>query len=322
MTPASVFPSSPYTVAPMTIERALLFWRFGITLLAAACILAGCESTVALEPEFDPVLQLDATFTAGDPLPQIRVRRSFPIAGADVIDVPDEELWARGADVRLTRNGTPVALAEHAPGRFRAVSGEAPVQPDDTFAVEVHWEQLTARAVAVVPVLDAERIRLSVGGAVRMQHDVVLRDMRDGTRDTLHAYGMHARLALPGPPAVTHVQLVTASELELEARYGNVSGLVPSRNLEGYESFYREGEPDSLIYSKPVFTYVDEGEGPPGAVEVRAVVVVPEPIYCDYMRTGSSMFTPVTVTNVEGGVGLFIGAARDTLTARVPLRIG
>src|SRR5690625_5440192 len=35
---------------------------------------------------------------------------------------------------------------------------------------------------------------------------------------------------------------------------------------------------------------------------------IPEPIYVDYIRSYSDEFVTNTVTNAEGGVGLFIGA--------------
>ena len=54
--------------------------------------------------------------------------------------------------------------------------------------------------------------------------------------------------------------------------------------------------------------------------EARIIVdiIVAEPIYGDYVRNQSDFFTPVTITNVDGGVGLFIGAVRHRTVQEVP----
>lgn len=284
--------------------------------------LSACEGPFEVEPDYEPLLQLDATITAGAPLPEIRVRRTFRVTGADEVVVPEDELWADGASVILRRDGEPVALTERAPGRFVPTTDTPPARRGDHFTIDVAWEDLRAHAEARVPGTDADDFSLEVESPAEFP-DLVLRNAGTGSRDTLRVYGVGVRFAYPTPPPVVLLQLATLTELELSETYGELNGLVPSSSPHSYVPFFEdEVGAEGIAYDKSIYDYrlrQESGTEEPDTVEVRAVLVVPEPIYGDYVRTGSDALTPVTVTNVEGGAGLFIGATRDTLAVRLPL---
>lgn len=300
---------------------------YGLACAAALLLLSACEGPFEVEPDYEPLLQLDATITAGSPIPEIRIRRTFRVTGSDEVIVPEDELWAAGASVVLRRDGERIALEEVAPGRFVPAAGTPPAQRGDHFAIDVTWESLVARAEASVPDTANGDFSLEVGTPAEFP-DLVLRNTSTGSHDTLRVYGVHARLAYPTPPPVVLLQLATVSELELSGTYGETNGLTPSLSPEAYVSFFEdEVGVGRIAYDTSVYDYSlrqesgteGSGTGEPDTMEVRAVLVVPEAIYGDYVRTGSDALTPVTVTNVEGGVGLFIGATRDTLAVRLPL---
>lgn len=293
-----------------------------LAFIVALLSLSACEGPFEVEPDYEPLLQLDATITAGAPLPEIRVRRTFRVTGADEVVVPENELWAAGASVVLRRDGEPVALTETAPGRFVPTTDTPPVQRGDHFTIDVAWENLRAHAEARVPDTDADDFSLEVGTPTELPH-LVLRNAGTGSRDTLRVYGARVRFAYPIPPPVVLLQLATLTELELSETYGEINGLVPSLSPEAYVPFFEdEVGVGGIAYDKGVYDYrlrQEPGTEETDMMEVRAVLMVPEAIYGDYVRTGSDALTPVTVTNVEGGVGLFIGATRDTLTVPLPL---
>lgn len=293
-----------------------------VALPISLLMLSACEGPFEVEPDYEPLLQLDATITAGAPLPEIRVRRTFRVTGSDEIVVHEDQLWADGASVILRRNSEPVALEETAPGRFVPATGATPVQRGERFTIDVAWEDLRVRAEARVPDTEVGGFSLDVETPTRFP-DLVLRNAGTGSRDTLRVHGVRARFAHPTPPPLALLQLATITELELSEQYGNLNGLVPSFSPEAYVTFFEdEVGAGGIAYDKSVHDYRlrrEPGAEEPDTMEVRAVLVVPEAIYGDYVRTGSDALTPVTVTNVEGGVGLFIGVTRDTLAVRLPL---
>lgn len=282
-------------------------------------ILNGCESPVALEVEAEPLLQVDATFFSGAPFPVVKVRRTFKATGTDRFEVTEDQIWAEGATVQLLRNSQLVVVAEIAPGRFEAQDKAQVVLPGDTFRVAVQWKDLQASAVAAVPEFEKQNIHVSIASPIRTAN-TRLRNVNTGLIDTLATYVATVNLHQDTRPEVELIQIASASERTLEENYGNVSGIAPSDRPLSFTAFFQEdATSDSISLTKQVFEYQSTDDERSTEMVVKVVSVVPEPIYGDYIRTQSDFFTPVTVTNVEGGVGLFIGAKRDTLTYVVPL---
>lgn len=88
-----------------------------------------------------------------------------------------------------------------------------------------------------------------------------------------------------------------------------------------YNSFILEELNGEFEYERIVYSYFplrSQSDGDKNII-LRVVAVVPEDIYADYVRVSSSFLLPATVTNVKNGVGLFIGARRDTMYISIPL---
>lgn len=280
-------------------RRFHLFAAF--VLMVSAYVTAGCERVVHLEAEDNPLIQLDAAFVSGEPVPEIRVRRTFGLTGTRPFRVNPEDLWAEDARLELRRNGSIVVLNETAPGRFAALQ-EAPVAAGDVFEAEVRWRDQLASATALVPAVDAE-ISVVVD-TLRRVGEMVYRDELTGRQDTLSHFQAEVEVSAGLLNEVQLVLVTSSSELHL---FG--SSAPPWRLGLPYSTVYGDEIGTALLQLvRPVSVFRPASATGIGTEEIFVSVIVPQPIYGDYMRTRSDFFTPVTVTNVTGGVGLFFGA--------------
>lgn len=130
--------------------------------------------------------------------------------------------------------------------------------------------------------------------------------------DTLDVYQTTLRLQQEIPYSMAVLQALSSSEqaasfmyYEFFARYSDPSRYTPHFLEENGFQFDAERTINAF------YLYDIEKENR-AEKSIRIVMLVPESIYGDYVLLTSNYIVPAIVTNVEGGVGLFVGARRDT----------
>lgn len=277
-------------------------WACFVILLAFVCSSASCELDTIVDAEHEPVLQIDTVFFSDEPLPVIRVRQSYRTArkgGKFLVD--RETLQVSGADIELHRNGEPVSVTEEAPGHYRP-DVDVTTRAGDHFEIYVRKDGMQAKAVAVVPDHPVDNIVIEPAGEI----EVI------GARGDL-AVQFH----FPFMPEFAALRVYSEEDRE-EGQGWNHTLNSGSGNLS-YQAYYgrdHHGEEQlSVTHSSTfVFPHEEEDLGQQKTIlfPFYVDIVIPEPIYETWHRhrTNYGDFTPLTVTNVEGGVGMFIGAIR------------
>ncbi|MEX0778642.1 MAG: hypothetical protein WD491_06805 [Balneolales bacterium] len=281
-------------------------------------LFTGCEFDADLEAAHDPLLQVDAVFFNGEPFPEIRVRRTFNITGSSEYTVPDDQIWASGASLTVQRDNAVIAMQEHQPGRFLPEFEQPPVKKGDQFEINVKWEDLIAKSFAVVPdVVTTGAINLETNPLILQPDYYRVRDQQTDEIDSLVHYTAEIMYSQNIIPSMSAVALNSRSEIDVREEHGEslLLGRI-NREMFDYVNFFGdELEGLGQIRFNKILNFFYEKENDPDEKEVvvQAVIVIPEPIYADFSRTHSDYFSPITVTNVNGGAGMFIGAIRDTL---------
>jgi hypothetical protein len=273
----------------------------------------GCTLPAEIEVDAEPVLHIEAVLYAGYPVPEILVRQTFQATGTDPFSIPRDALWATGASVELKRNGESVSVEETAPGRFRPVDASEIVRQGEVYDLAVDWEGRSASATARIPRFDTNVV-LEVRAAIeRVDEPVRLHNFETDRIDSLSVYYVRFELIQAEHPPVALFQVTTPDELRIEETYGVVGTVIEYEHPPTYRAFYRsETGLDSIVLSHTLVE-IEPYQVQPTETAVRVIRVIPEEIYQAFAQTRSDFFAPVTVTNVQGGVGLFIGAVRDTL---------
>lgn len=293
--------------------------------LSLMLFLSSCVVESHIDEPAEPVLQIDATLVAGQAIPEIKIRKGFKATGPEPFEVPKEDLWAEGAEVALMHNGEIIDLYEHSPGRFHPSDASVEVIAGQSYSIEVSWDGLDASATADVPLFNLDIHEINISEPVLLPEHLVLYysppsgSMEGGRYDTLLNY--QSRVSIN--QAVQHksaiFQIASTSELSAINFYSMFS--VVQGDPEKYTTIYNDDVTSSLTYETDVSAYFDINSSPESRDKLtsRIVAVVPENIYADYSRVESTYFTPITITNVENGVGLFIGAVRDTVYIDIPI---
>jgi len=274
----------------------------GVALMCAAAWTAvSCEMNATVDADHEPVLQIDAVFYSDEAMPVIRVRQSFHTArkGGKFL-VEKEALEISGADIELLRNGEPVSVTEESPGHYQPDT-EIIVEAGDHFEIHVHKDGMQASALAAVPDHPIDRIAITTDEVV---------DAVWGRGD------VPVQFHFPFMPEFTAIRIYSEEDTD-DAEQSNL-WLNGGGNVN-YRSYYASdhaGEDElSITHSLRLQFPANEED----IDQQRTILfpfyvdmVIPEPIYETWHRHKFNYgdFTPLTVTNVEGGVGLFIGAVR------------
>ena len=247
-------------------------------------------------------------------MPEVRVQQSFEINGDDQI-VENEALWAEGARVTLRRGNpeapTEIELIEGKPGRFTAPEGTPPPRRGEALTLDVRWRELSAQATAHIP--DPQGTwQVTVNYFRPEDRPLMLYNHETAQVDTFYAFSGGLAAHNADPPALFFGAVTLPSTEALRARYTGTGVLLPNP-----------------FYSAPFDFEADRGfsmgfsafsaQETPEAFEVEAILVTPEPIYGEYLATRSDPLAPLTITNVENGAGLVVGAVRDTVRITVPV---
>lgn len=275
-----------------------------LLLLTALWTTLSCEMSTAIEAEHEPVLQIDAVFYADEPLPVIRVRQSFRTARTDGKFLVDTEaLEISGADIELYRNGKSVSITEESPGHYQPDAGII-AAAGDRFEIRVHKNGMNAKATALVPDYPVNRIDINPATEV---------DAIWGAAE------VSFRFHFPFMPPFTAIRVYSEED----------SSLVQSRNLryQTHSAGDYAGEEELAVThtSRFQFPFEEEDVGLKKTFRLPFYVdvVMPEAIYETWHRhrTNYGGVTPLTVTNVEGGVGLFFGTVRLHLELETELTV-
>jgi hypothetical protein len=306
--------------------------RHCLSFLLLALTAVSCVEESFLDVPAERMLQVDAVFYLNAPLPVIQVRHAFKATGNEPFQFNRTERWTLGANVQLRAwnpSATPIdtiviALTEVQPGRFRPLQTSLRVMQSMHYEVHVTWDGLTASAKAVIPRYDRRGLSITNENP-RFARRSIFRNLIDPSQvdsppiaDTLDIYASRVKISYTATSAFMAVQYGTDHEFIGLGKY-----LYFDRDLVDpsvYRHLYLDERNPRFELSRDVFglypylSSIDDRE----PATLRVVVVVPEDIYADYARTDGDFLLPATPTNVKNGVGLFIGAVRDTVYYVIP----
>ncbi|MEO9474553.1 MAG: hypothetical protein ABJG41_03440 [Cyclobacteriaceae bacterium] len=282
-----------------------------------------CTKTLDIDARHKSVLQVDAVFYADEPLPIIEIKQSFESTGTQIYEIPYSEILVGGASVELKRNGEVLAVSEESKGVYKGVSDDT-VRMGDVFEIEVIHEGRLVTSRAVVPDFPIENISFSEEEVATFELLEAL--TRDSIPDTVALFTgePQVKAVVPFIPEFMAFEYYSVDDEKAEEIY-------QLRYLGEVNGFYGYGEGylkknfvglDSLILYRDLFSYFPEDERPPENTHVLNVgfdIVIAEAIYGEFHNRTSGTIVPITVTNIEGGVGLFFGAIRKTGFRQVPV---
>lgn len=311
-----------------------LKFNYIISYFALFITLSGCVvDDRYLDEKSEPMLQIDATLFAGEPISEIKVRRVFDIHGSSPFEIDRNHLWAENASVRLYEvssdesgsGSQQIPLRERSlqPGRFEPVDPDFRVNSKMKYILNVEWHDLSASATASIPDYRIDELKINTS------HPALLPDTLLFARE---------QIGFGPPPVDTLIVYITELEIEQFIPYNHVSYQIATntemvaleryprfrfdvRNPLNYQSVNIEENGNRFKHQQIMHGYFDANSSidDRNEVVVRVVMIVPESIYGDYIEADPSYLVPVFISNVEGGAGLFIGAVRDTVEVRVPI---
>ncbi len=303
--------------------------RFPIIVCLA---LAACDGIRSVDEPAERLLQVDAVFYAWAPVPEIEVRDVFRLSGSGPFEVIRDSLWVTGADVRLfslsdhagAADTQHVAMVETRAGRYAPADAGWRVLPGRAYHLDVRWKGRHAHAVARIP--DADGAAPLVTFLTPVWTDtLILRPATppppgaDTEFDTMMVLSADVRAEWEWAVPVACVQMASDAELFASVFYLNFKrDIIDPQRYHTYfpsvnDPVIRHGR--TVYYFHPVSDPVPSGD----QFDVRIVWVVPEAAYADYLRAEPDFLFPSTPTTVQGGVGLVIGARRDTQFVSIPI---
>ncbi|RJE74837.1 hypothetical protein [Reichenbachiella sp. MSK19-1] len=310
--------------------------------IAPLFILAGtiwsCQSEAIIDSKQPSVLHIEAVFFASESLPTITVGQSVNLPGQDMILLDSSDFMLDNAEVRLTWNGKPIPTRQIGQGLYQGVS-EAIVSQGDVFNIIVTHDNRTAQATAIVPTIDEKNITSSITDTVTLDESRLTKTIPSDTASdgytridsTIWAGSARVQSTLPQVPDFTYAASYSTRELTLFDSDWNVhipswfqSDLFTYNNYDKYylgENYYGF---DQLVINNTNFVIAqseEDFENGHMSVEINYEIIIPEPIYADYYQLYSTEILPITVTNVENGVGLFIGAVKITQSKNQEINI-
>lgn len=286
-----------------------------------------------LDEKSEPMLQVDATLFAGEPINDIKVRRVFDIHDSAPFEIDRNDLWASNASVRLyeirsDESGTdslqiPLRERDNQPGRFNTVDPDYRVKSEMQYHLKIDWSDLSANATARIPDYKIEELNINSSQPELLPDTLLFTRDQIGFGpppvDTLIVYRTELEIEQLIPYNHISYQIATKSEKEALQLYPRFRFDV--RNPLNYLSTNIEESENRFTHQQIMHEYFDvnSSNSERSEVVISIVMIVPESIYGDYIEADPNYLIPVFVSNVEGGAGLFIGAVRDTLTVRIPI---
>lgn len=297
-------------------------------LIIAACYsFTSCVETLDIDTKHEPLLQVDAVFYANESLPLIEIKQSFEAVGTRIYEIPYTDLLIKGAEVKLLWNGKSIEVLEETLGQYRGQSADT-IRMGDVFEIEVKHNGRIVTSKAVVPTFDVEAIRFKANETTPFYAEEVY--TRDSIPDTVSVRAGYPFLeaVIPFVPDFMAFIWYSLDADEYEEIY-QTQFFSTRKEFQGFSDFYL-GENyvgfDTISIYKKHYTYFLDENTPTDlftTINLGYELVIPEPIYAEYHTTYSSVIVPITVTNVEGGVGLFFGAIRQLgeVQISVPIEI-
>lgn len=304
-----------------------------VTLLAMILSfgMVSCISDIKLDEATEPMLQIDAILYADSPMQPVMIRQVFKATGTIRDTVRTEDLWVQGAEIELYEitmqqgaavDSVMVGMVESSPGHYVPEDSGFIIKRDRRYRILVRWQNLKASATAEIPQYSHEGLRV-VRQQLNLQPEIATfqvvpvgtpDDMGDssGERESVEYFQVRVFISQFIPGEFVAIQVSSDTERSAANRYLRYSDYVGNPLV--YSSLLLSETNRELLFQRDVYAYFPLGT-PVNAERVmrlRVVTVVPEDIYADYLRVSSSFIMPATVTNVHQGVGLFIGAVRDT----------
>lgn len=287
---------------------------------------SGCESDANLDIDHEPMIQVNATFIAGDSLPAVSVRRSFRSTGKGTFTIPASEILVSSASVQLARNSRLLVASQASPGVY-VFAADSLLRPGEVLILKVQADGKETFAQTQVPYIDTTKYTVSISSLNRTTfYDAARRDAppRNPVRETILIVPMQ----------------ITVSQQFITDFTG---AFITSRNLEAFQEEYYLPNSSFSSNNRAIQIFGDQFQGlasmlgktemdfyikgstipaQPVEVKISMEIIVPDPFYAKYVRHFSDDAVPVTVTNVQGGVGMVIGAVkyRKNFTALVSLR--
>lgn len=307
-----------------------------ILFLLLGIVTASCITDYVVDEPLEPMLQVDATLFANEPIGEIKVRSVYKATGAQSDTIYFNDLWADGASVQLLHvardageltDTVIVELNEIKPGRFLPNDTHI-VQYDRSYHIRVNWNGLSARAIANVPDYEIANLELTYSNLSSVPDTTTFTttnvnpsNVDSEDQIVVAYYGIDVFARQTTGVRFMSIQLSTDSERVAIVAYSNYAQFVG--NPLRYSSYVLEELTNSFTHEQRVHAYfpVTGGGSQDSSFILRAVVVVPEDIYADYTQVTSTYLLPATVTNVTGGVGLFMAARRDTIFTTIPLNL-
>lgn len=281
-----------------------------LLLLICAAFINACEVTADIKTKHKPVIQVDAVFFTGSPMPVITVKRSFDVTGKKPFDIDVNELWIRNASIELIYNGELIEVSENQPGHYFPQSNKI-IQSGDRIDIVVRAIDDIVRATATVPDFEFNQISFSAQDSTSLS----ARTIRiDGIPRTYWQGPLPVRADFPFLPDFIAIRFYTEMELEL---FGDDHLRLGGTDPMDYQAYHADNYTGQTGFAADQFVSVfyphtQDSDKPTGESEITVYydILIPEPVYGEWHRTNSKDLTPISITNVDGGVGLFIGAIR------------
>ncbi|SHK17230.1 hypothetical protein SAMN04488028_103244 [Reichenbachiella agariperforans] len=314
-----------------------------ILLFLVVIAVAGCEKEAIVDSRERSVLQVEATFFSGETLPVVTIGQSVNLPGERITVLDSATFFIDDADIVFTWNGDTVDTRAVGKGQYQGVSDDT-VQVGDVFTISVRDGDRSARATAMVPDIDVGEIKVSFEDTVLveeymiwLERQIIVDTLEDGTYQYERADSSvwlgeaKGQAIIPLVEAYLYFDVASTDISFLDYRYQDSPDVV------------------SDYYSNTSYDKIYLGENYVGFSEIRTQVscvvviktneelsmeqkkltavqrmIIPEPIYLDFYHLTSLDFVPITVTNVNGGVGLFIGAVKSEVTYdfQIPIKKG
>lgn len=313
-----------------------------INIFSLALVICACEVDAIVDTKHASVLQINATIFSGERLPDILIKQTVNAPGTKSLVVDSTELFARGAEVELYVNGEAIEVDEIRSGIYSPLSDHI-IEMNDVINISVEHEGRTASATATVPYYDAANfevqiqstpVEMTVAYPYERNYNEETYETEITIQDTLwigagvfdFSFSEYADF-MAGRLLSNDTSLFDISYNSYDYRYDSAYKLSSFYGFS-YQEFRKDEFLDvsSIDLKKNSILIVDQADFDSFENELFEVsmdyeFLVPESIYVDYVDVQNNYWAPITITNVTGGVGLFIGCAKVRGTSRAAVSV-
>jgi hypothetical protein len=292
-------------------------------------LVSGCEMVRDVHADHDPVIQVDGYFVEGEKPSEIRIRNTFSTTISGERTIPASEIWLTPQTIAVWRNGNPQTIKSVAAGRF-VLSDSTIVMAGDAFHIEIEDHGRKVKATARVGTFQKPELAdFTINRVSTPEIKEFRRNVHPYKIDThwVAQYDLSFKLPVQG----SFFMISGASELERAINemyftprswYNAFDPLTGKQFFSAFEIIQQSKLPNPERLDFKRIANVSISYGPnlvlPNSVKIICEVIIPEAIYESWWLFESSSIVPITVTNVEGGVGLFIGAQKFKWEVSVP----